>query len=148
MVAVLRAEAGRDPYDRGLTDLVGELSTRSEEFRTRWAAHNVRFHRPGRKDLHHPVVGDLDLTYEAFELPGRPRADHARLHRRAGHADRRRAELPRQLGRHPTRRSERRARRCENGAIVRPGTPPPPPRPPAQQLVGGVARRVFESDQG
>ena len=72
MVAVLRAEAGRDPYDRALSDLVGELSTRSEEFRTRWAAHNVRFHRGGRKDLHHPVVGDLDLTYEAFELPSDP----------------------------------------------------------------------------
>jgi MmyB-like transcription regulator ligand binding domain len=72
MVAVLRAEAGRNPYDRGLTDLVGELSTRSEEFRTRWAAHNVLFHRTGSKQLHHPVVGDLDLTYEALELPTDP----------------------------------------------------------------------------
>jgi transcriptional regulator with XRE-family HTH domain len=72
MVGVLRAEAGRNPYDRGLTDLVGELSTRSEEFRTRWAAHDVRFHRTGRKRLHHPVVGDLDLTYEAMDLPSDP----------------------------------------------------------------------------
>jgi len=70
VVAVLRAEAGRNPYDRGLTDLIGELSTRSETFRTRWAAHNVRFHRTGSKRLHHPVVGDLDLSYEALELPG------------------------------------------------------------------------------
>jgi transcriptional regulator with XRE-family HTH domain len=70
VVAVLRAEAGRNPYDRGLTDLIGELSTRSETFRTRWAAHNVRFHRTGSKRLHHPVVGDLDLNYEALELPG------------------------------------------------------------------------------
>jgi hypothetical protein len=46
-VAILRSEAGRDPYDRGLSDLVGELATRSEEFRTRWAAHNVRIHRAG-----------------------------------------------------------------------------------------------------
>jgi hypothetical protein len=69
-VAILRAEAGRNPYDRGLTDLIGELSTRSETFRTRWAAHNVRFHRTGSKRLHHPVVGDLDLSYEAMELPG------------------------------------------------------------------------------
>jgi hypothetical protein len=53
-VAILRAEAGRNPYDRGLSDLVGELSTRSEEFRTRWAAHNVRFHRTGVKRFHHP----------------------------------------------------------------------------------------------
>ena len=72
MVAVLRAEAGRNPYDKGLTELIGELSTRSEHFRTRWAAHNVRFHRTGRKRLHHPVVGALDLTYEAFELPSDP----------------------------------------------------------------------------
>jgi transcriptional regulator with XRE-family HTH domain len=72
MVAVLRTAAGRDPYDRDLTDLVGELSTRSEEFRSRWAAHDVLFHRAGRKNLHHPIVGDLDLTYEAFELPSEP----------------------------------------------------------------------------
>jgi hypothetical protein len=68
LVAHLRSEAGRNPYDRGLSDLVGELSTRSAEFRTRWAAHNVRFHRSGGKRLHHPVVGDLDLTYETLEL--------------------------------------------------------------------------------
>jgi transcriptional regulator with XRE-family HTH domain len=68
MVAVLRAEAGRNPYDKGLTDLVGELSTRSESFRTLWASHDVLFHQTGRKRLHHPVVGDLDLTYEAFDL--------------------------------------------------------------------------------
>jgi hypothetical protein len=72
MVAVLRAEAGRNPYDRGLTDLVGELSTRSETFRTLWATHDVLFHRTGHKRLHHPVVGDLDLTYEAFDLPADP----------------------------------------------------------------------------
>ena len=65
---ILRAEAGRDPYDQALTDLVGELSTRSEEFRTRWAAHNVRYHRTGVKRLHHPVVGDLELDYEVMEL--------------------------------------------------------------------------------
>ena len=69
-VAILRAEAGRDPYDRRLSDLIGELSTRSEEFRSRWAAHNVKFHRTGAKKLHHPLVGDLTLAYEALELPG------------------------------------------------------------------------------
>jgi len=72
MVAVLRAAAGRDPYDKALSGLVGELSTRSEEFRSMWAAHDVLFHRTGRKDLHHPVAGDLDLTYEAFELAADP----------------------------------------------------------------------------
>jgi transcriptional regulator with XRE-family HTH domain len=72
VVALLRAEAGRDPYDRALSDLIGELSTRSEDFRVRWAAHNVRFHRTGVKNYHHPVVGDLTVTYEALELPGDP----------------------------------------------------------------------------
>jgi transcriptional regulator with XRE-family HTH domain len=71
-VAVLRAEDGRDPYDKDLTDLVGELSTRSEDFRHRWAAHDVRYHRTGRKRIHHPLVGDLELDYEAFELSGDP----------------------------------------------------------------------------
>ncbi|WP_238009076.1 helix-turn-helix transcriptional regulator [Dactylosporangium sp. AC04546] len=67
-VALLRAEAGRDPYDRALTDLIGELSTRSEVFRTWWAAHNVRLHRSGVKHLHHPEVGDLTLAYESLDL--------------------------------------------------------------------------------
>jgi transcriptional regulator with XRE-family HTH domain len=71
-VAILRSEAGRDPYDRGLSDLVGELSTRSEEFRTRWAAHDVRIHRAGVKHVRHPVVGDLVLTYEMMELSADP----------------------------------------------------------------------------
>ena len=71
-VAVLRAEAGRDPYDRDLSDLVGELSTRSEMFRTRWAAHNVRNHDTGIKRFHHPVVGELELTFETMELVADP----------------------------------------------------------------------------
>jgi hypothetical protein len=68
VVAILRTAAGRDPYDRDLSDLVGELSTQSAEFRTRWAAHNVRFHDTGSKDYHHPVVGDISLTYNRMEL--------------------------------------------------------------------------------
>jgi transcriptional regulator with XRE-family HTH domain len=72
VVAVLRSAAGRDPYDRDLSDLVGELSTQSAEFRTRWAAHNVRFHDTGAKDFHHPVVGDLTLTYNRMELSADP----------------------------------------------------------------------------
>jgi hypothetical protein len=67
-VAVLRAEAGRDPYDRELSDLVGELSTRSELFRTRWAAHNVRNHDTGTKRFRHPAVGELELSYETMTL--------------------------------------------------------------------------------
>ena len=70
-VAILRAEAGRDPHDRDLSDLVGQLSTRSDDFRLRWAAHNVRIHSTGVKLFHHPVVGDLDLPYESLPLaPG------------------------------------------------------------------------------
>ena len=72
MVAVLRSEAGRNPYDKGLTDLIGELSTRCEDFRVRWATHDVHTHRTGAKQLHHPAVGDLDLTYEAMELAADP----------------------------------------------------------------------------
>ncbi|PRA79108.1 helix-turn-helix transcriptional regulator [Microbacterium sp. MYb66] len=68
VVAVLRAEAGRSPYDRRLSDLVGELSTRSDLFRKLWAAHDVREHRAGLKTIHHPIVGDLDLTYQAMDL--------------------------------------------------------------------------------
>lgn len=71
-VAMLRTEAGRDPYDRELTDLIGELSTRSDEFRVRWADHNVRLHATGRKAIHHPTVGDLDLSFELLPLPGDP----------------------------------------------------------------------------
>jgi hypothetical protein len=67
-----QAKAGRDRYDRGLTDLICELSTRSEEFRVRWAAHDVRLHRSGVKNFHHSVVGDLTLKYEALELPADP----------------------------------------------------------------------------
>jgi len=71
-VALLHTEAGRDPYDRGLTDLVGELSTRSETFRARWAAHDVRLHLTGTKHLRHPVVGELELGFEAMPMPADP----------------------------------------------------------------------------
>jgi transcriptional regulator with XRE-family HTH domain len=71
-VGSLRAEAGRDPYERALSDLVGELSTRSQEFRTRWAAHDVKYYRSGVQPFHHPLVGDLDLDYDALEIPADP----------------------------------------------------------------------------
>ena len=71
-VAMLRTEVGRDPYDRELADLIGELSTRSDEFRVRWAAHNVRIHTTGVKLIHHPLVGDLELPFESFPLPPSP----------------------------------------------------------------------------
>ena len=68
-VALLRAEAGRYPSDAQMRELVGELSTVSEEFRTRWAAHNVRIHHNGAKRFRHPVVGTLDLGYHTLDLP-------------------------------------------------------------------------------
>jgi transcriptional regulator with XRE-family HTH domain len=71
-VAILRWAAGRDPHDRDLSDLVGELATHSEAFRTRWAAHDVRFHNIGLKHFHHPVVGELTLSFNRLDLP----ADH------------------------------------------------------------------------
>lgn len=92
-VALLRTEAGRDPYDKDLTDLIGELCTRSEDFRRLWAAHNVRLHHTGTKKFHHPAVGELTLSFEAMALsadsgltltaysaePGSPSADGLKL---------------------------------------------------------------------
>jgi transcriptional regulator with XRE-family HTH domain len=66
--ALLRTLAGENPYDQGLTELVGELSTRSDLFRTLWAAHDVRQHRTGVKRFHHPLVGEMTLAYESMEL--------------------------------------------------------------------------------
>ncbi|MCG2798559.1 MAG: helix-turn-helix transcriptional regulator [Cellulomonas sp.] len=71
-VAILRAEAGHNPYDTRLTELIGELSTRSEDFRRLWASHDVRYHRSGTKVFHHPAVGLLELDYEALVLPADP----------------------------------------------------------------------------
>ena len=70
--AILRSAAGRDPYNRDLSDLVGELATQSEAFRTRWAAHNVRFHNTGVKHFNHPVVGELQLSYNRLDLAADP----------------------------------------------------------------------------
>ncbi|MFI6044934.1 helix-turn-helix domain-containing protein [Nocardia sp. NPDC051321] len=72
VAAKLRMEAGRDPHDEDLIALVGELSTRSELFRQRWASRDVRLRRSGRKRVHHPVVGQLDLDVESLELPAEP----------------------------------------------------------------------------
>ena len=70
--AALRTEAGRNPYDHGLTTLIGELSTRSDAFRTWWATHDVKLHYTATKTMHHAVAGDLGLTGEALHLPGDP----------------------------------------------------------------------------
>jgi transcriptional regulator with XRE-family HTH domain len=70
--AMLRLEAGRNPHDKALIELVGELSTQSELFRQRWASQDVQYHRSGRKRLRHPVVGQHDLDFLAFGLPSEP----------------------------------------------------------------------------
>ncbi|QKW23766.1 helix-turn-helix domain-containing protein [Kitasatospora sp. NA04385] len=120
-VAILRTEAGRNPHDRDLHDLVGELSTRSEEFRVRWGAHDVRHHGTGTKHFHHPAVGDLTLSYEVMRLtvdpdlvltvytaePGSPSAE--RLPLLASWGARREAE--REAEREEERQAERRAER-------------------------------------
>jgi transcriptional regulator with XRE-family HTH domain len=71
-VSIMRAEAGRDPHDRALQDLVGELCTRSDTFRTLWGAHNVRTHGAGTKRFTHPVVGELTLAYEELAITAEP----------------------------------------------------------------------------
>lgn len=78
-MSILRTEAGRNPHDKDLHDLVGELSTRSDGFRTRWGTHGVRHHGTGAKRFHHRAVGDLALAYEGLEMaaePGRTRTVH------------------------------------------------------------------------
>ena len=68
VVGLLRVAVGRDPHDRSLSDVVGELSIRGNDFRVRWAADNVRFRRAGVEHLHHPYVGDLTLSWELLDL--------------------------------------------------------------------------------
>ena len=68
VVSILRTEAGRDPHNKELHDLVGELSTRSQEFRRRWSSHNVRHHGAGFKTFRHPIVGEITIAYEGLEM--------------------------------------------------------------------------------
>ncbi|MGH3245152.1 MAG: hypothetical protein ACRDOI_02935 [Trebonia sp.] len=74
--ALLRAEVGREPRDRALRELVGELSTLSPEFRSQWAAHDVLMRHDGIKRLQHPDVGHLELTFQSLDLPLSGRAVH------------------------------------------------------------------------
>lgn len=92
-VGILRTLAGRNPHDKALHDLVGELSTRSEDFRCRWAKHNVHQHIGGSKNINHPVVGRLELMFDTLPIaqapgltmivytaaPGTPTADALQL---------------------------------------------------------------------
>ncbi|WP_051298502.1 helix-turn-helix transcriptional regulator [Arthrobacter castelli] len=75
-VALLRAEAGREPYDKTLRELIGELSTASEEFSAYWASHDIRIRHEGTKRLQHPEIGEIELTYQSVDLPTAKRAWH------------------------------------------------------------------------
>ena len=101
MVAALRSEAGKNPYDRDLSDLVGELSTRSDEFATRWASHNVRFHRSGLKDIRQPCRREPPPDLRSDGIARRSRSLSNRLWRRARLHLRGRTPAPGQLGGHP-----------------------------------------------
>jgi transcriptional regulator with XRE-family HTH domain len=102
-VSMLRTEAGRNPFDRRLNELVGELSSRSELFRAQWSRHDVHLHQTGRKHFWHPAVGELDLVSDALELPGDTGLTVDTLQRRAGQRDRGRPAAPFDLGRHEPR---------------------------------------------
>lgn len=71
-VAILRTEAGRDPHNKDLQDLIGELSTRSDEFRRLWGTHDVRHHGSGFKTFRHPIVGEMTLAYEGMSMEAEP----------------------------------------------------------------------------
>jgi hypothetical protein len=71
-VGIMRAEAGRDPHDPVMQELVGELSTCSPTFRRLWGAHDVRTHGSGTKRFVHPVVGEVELAYEELALTAEP----------------------------------------------------------------------------
>ncbi|MFJ7342627.1 hypothetical protein ACIQU3_20320 [Streptomyces sp. NPDC101110] len=104
--ALLRAKAGRYPHGRGLREFVGELFTVSDEFRTRWAAHDVRIHHGGVKRLHRPGAGFLELTHQPLDLPVSAHEALADpLHGWARHGVRGPAETPRRLGGDRARRS-------------------------------------------
>ncbi|MFC4502441.1 MULTISPECIES: hypothetical protein [Streptomyces] len=97
---LLRTEAGRNPHDKGLTDLVGELVTRSEDFRSAWARHDVRLSYSGQKHFRHPVVGDLTPGFDAMQLPAQPALSLTVMTAESRHGRRGLPEATGQLGSH------------------------------------------------
>jgi transcriptional regulator with XRE-family HTH domain len=89
-VAALRASAGADLNDPRLTELVGELSLKSEAFRQLWARHDIREKSTGTKRFYHPLLGELTLDYQSFAINGEPGqlliVCHAQPHSQAEHA--------------------------------------------------------------
>ena len=119
IVATMRSYAGQAPHDKGLTDVIGELVTRSDDFRVRWAAHDVRHHRAGAKRICHPQVGDLELTYVAMDLPAHPEWFMFAYTAEAGSASQERLALLGSLAATP---------RAVPGAGALPGRPSSAPR--------------------
>ena len=136
-VQILRTEAGRDPHDKAMHDLVGELSTRSEAFRRLWSSHDVRLHGAGTKTFHRTVVGDLELAYESAEVVAEPGPDPDAVRRRPRQPHGAGAEAPLLLGGDRGAAARRRSARDPDRPLERPGmiTPTTSSRPPA----GGAA---------
>ena len=122
-VAMLRTEAGRDPYDKDLADLVGELSTRSDEFRVRWGAHDVQLHRTGAQAHPAPRCRRTAPVLRGDGPARRPGPGPGRLQRRSRLTRRRRPPVPRQLGRHP--RASRRPRDAGPDVVAKRRAAPP-----------------------
>ena len=110
-------EAGRNPNDQALIALVGELSTHSDLFRQRWASQDVRFHRSGRKRIHHLVVGQLELDFEALELPSEPGLQ-LNVYTAAAGTPTTDGQTPRQMGRQPRPSRHRRTSLDHSAAIT------------------------------
>lgn len=72
VVAELRAYSGTHPHDPQLAPLVDDLAARDTDFRRWWAEHDVFVREHGTKCYHHPLVGDLELGYEALKPAGEP----------------------------------------------------------------------------
>lgn len=72
MVAILRLDAGAHPGDPRTTELAGELTLNSPAFPKWWSQHKVLDRTWGHKRFYHPVVGPLEIDYEALHLPGDP----------------------------------------------------------------------------
>ena len=135
-----------------LHDLVGELSTRSDDFRTRWGSHDVRHHGTGTKRFHHPVVGELTLAYEGLELAAEPGLTLTIYTAEPGSASDEPTPAPRLLGRHPRRRQQRRQpseRRDTDDVPWResssPDRPPGSASPPPEAMLAAGHRVIVHA---
>ncbi|MDI5907405.1 MULTISPECIES: helix-turn-helix transcriptional regulator [Streptomyces] len=70
LTAMLRTQVAADPGHPRAVELVGELAVRSDEFATLWARHDVEETTRGRMRVNHPLVGELNLDWDAYPMPG------------------------------------------------------------------------------